>query len=413
MTAKRETSRALAWAVARERAHAAAVPTPATRVALGAAAGLVLAEGLVTAGPMPAFDTAAMDGYAVCGAGPWTVVGAARAGRPWDGGWMELGCAVGISTGSVVPAGAWAVLPVEVAVLSGAGLVGPGLPRGRHIRYAGEDAPAGAVLAPAGTRAGPALLGLAASCGYDELLVHRAPIVRAVVTGDELDRRGRAGAGRVRDVLSPLLPSLVQAMGGRLESVVHAPDHPDSALGAAVDAAGAADAVSGVDSGADPGTDADVAADVIVVGGSTSVGVTDGLRRLLAERDARWIVDTVACRPGRPQVLARLRGGPFVVGLPGNPFAALVAAYTLLEPLLGGLSGRGLPALPQAPLLSPIQTSADQTRIIPVVWDGAGVRMLGTDRPAFLNGAALADALAAVPPGAEAGQPVPLVTLRG
>ncbi|WP_194920025.1 molybdopterin-binding protein [Catenulispora rubra] len=399
MTAERDTSRALAWAAARERAHAAAVPTPATRVALGAAAGLALAEDLVTAAPMPAFDTAAMDGYAVSGAGPWTVVGAARAGRPWPGGRVEPGCAVGISTGAVVPAGTWAVLPMEAAVLSGTSLVGPDLPRGKHIRHAGEDAPAGAALAPAGTRAGPALLGLAASCGYDELLVRRAPIVRAVVTGDELDRHGRPGPGRVRDALSPLLPSLVQAMGGRLEDVIHVPDHPASALGAAVEALEATTAA-----GADT--------DVVVVGGSTSVGVTDGLRRFLTERDAQWIVDTVACRPGRPQVLARLRGGPFVIGLPGNPFAALVAAYTLLEPLISGLSGRRLTALPQAPLLTPIQASTDQTRIIPVMWDGASVRMLGTDRPAFLNGAALADALAAVPPGAEAGQPVPLVVLH-
>ncbi|WP_328903861.1 hypothetical protein OHR86_31440 [Streptomyces sp. NBC_00441] len=60
-----------------------------------------------------------------------------------------------------------------------------------------------------------------------------------------------------------------------------------------------------------------------VVTGSTSVGVTDQLRLLLAEADVRW-----------------------VVGLPGNPYGALVAAHSLLAPLLSGLVGRPLPALP-------------------------------------------------------------------
>ncbi|WP_148085998.1 molybdopterin-binding protein [Actinocorallia herbida] len=230
-------------------------------------------------------------------------------------------------------------------------LTGPALPDGKHIRRAGEDAPAGRSLAPAGTPAAPAVLGLAASCGYDDLLVHRAPTVRAVVTGDELVHHGPPSAGRVRDV--------------------------------------------------------------VVVTGSTSVGATDGLRRLLAERDAHWIVDAVACRPGHPQLLARPPGGPYVVGLPGNPFAAPAAAHTILGPLLAGLSGRPLGALPYASLLAPVPVPAGRTRIVPVAWDGPGVRPLGGDRPAFLNGAALCDALAAIPPGAETGAMVPLLPLRG
>jgi molybdopterin molybdotransferase len=389
--ADQETRRDVAWATAREFAHAAAEPVPPVRVALGLAAGLVLADALVAATPLPAFDTAAMDGFAVAGAGPWTLVGSVRPGRPWAGERLEAGRAVEISTGAAVPAGAWAVLPVESAVAGDGRVAGPDLPRGKHIRYAGEDTPAGARLAPAGTPAGPALLGLAASCGYDELLVRPTPAVRAIVTGDELAQHGLPGPGRVRDALGPLLPPLVADLGGRLDGLVHVPDQPVSALAEAVESA--------------------AGADVVVVTGSTSVGTTDGLRRLLAERDARWIVDAVACRPGHPQLLARPRGGPYVVGLPGNPFAALVAAYTLLGPLLAGLSGRALGNLPQAPLITEVQ-AAGRTRIVPVVWDGPGVRALGGDRPAFLDGAALGDALAAIPPGAEPGQPVPLLMLR-
>ncbi|GAA4183080.1 molybdopterin-binding protein [Streptosporangium oxazolinicum] len=393
MTADRETRRDVPWATAREYAHAAAEPTPPVRVTLDRAAGLVLAADLVAATPLPAFDTSAMDGFAVAGTGPWTIVGSARPGRSWTGGRLEDGHAVEISTGAVVPPGTRAVLPVERATADEGGVSGPTPPNGKHIRHTGEDAAAGARLAPAGTRVGPALFGLAASCGYDELLVRRAPAVRAIVTGGELVRHGRPGPGRVRDALGPMLPSLVADLGGRLDGLVHVPDQPSTALGEAVEAA--ADA------------------DVVVVTGSTSVGVTDGLRRLLGERGARWIVDAVACRPGHPQLLARLRGGPYVIGLPGNPFAALTAAYTLLGPLLAGLSGRVLGRLPQAPLITAVPAPAGRTRVVPVAWDGPGVRALGGDRPAFLNGAALGDALAAVPHGIEPGQPVPLILLRG
>ncbi|GAA2207511.1 hypothetical protein GCM10009850_029690 [Nonomuraea monospora] len=361
------------------------------RTPLGRAAGLTLAEDLVAPTPLPAFDTSAMDGYAVAGDGPWTLTGSARPGRPWPGERLENGHAVEISTGAVVPPGAWAVLPVESATTTDGRVAGPVLERGKHIRHTGEDTPAGASLAPAGTPVGPALLGLAASCGYDELLVRRAPAVRAIVTGDELAQHGLPAPGRVRDALGPLLPPLVAELGGRLDDLVHVPDEPVSALAKAVDAADA---------------------EVVVVTGSTSVGVTDGLRRLLAERDARWIVDSVASRPGHPALLARPRGGPYVVGLPGNPFAALTAAHTLLGPLLAGLSCRPLGALPQVPLLSRVRAPAGRTRIVPVVWDGAGVRAVGGDRPAFLNGAALGDALAAVPHGHEPGEPVPLMLLR-
>lgn len=406
-TAEPGTHRATAWARARELAHAAADPTGPERVALGRASGLALAEDVVAPTAIPAFDTAAMDGYAVAGPGPWTIAGASRAGRPWPGARLAEGSAVGISTGAVVPAGARAVVPVEAAAAAGGVVTGPELPAGKHIRYAGEEAAAGACLVPAGTRVGPALIGLAASCGYDELLVRRAPRVRAIVTGDELALHGPAAPGRIRDALGPVLPGLVGGFGGRLDGVAHVSDEPQSALGAAVDAA-----ASGSGGGAGSADSGD-AADIIVITGLTSVGVTDGLRRLLAGRDAQWIVDGVACRPGHPQLLARLRGGPFVIGLPGNPFAALVAAYTLLGPLIAGMSGVALGGLPMAPLTTPIPAPPGRTRVVPVVWDGSGVRMLGTDHPAFLNGAALGDALAAVPPGAEAGQPVPLILLRG
>lgn len=78
-------------------------------------------------------------------------------------------------------------------------------------------------------------------------------------------------------------------------------------------------------------------------------------------------VDGVACRPGHPQVLAESRGR-WLVGLAGNPFAARVTAYTLLQPLLAGLTGRVLPPLPVAAVTGDMSAVVHQTRIVPVRW---------------------------------------------
>ena len=219
--------------------------------------------------------------------------------------------------------------------------------------------------------------------------------MRILVTGEELTHSGTSGAGRVRDALGPLLPTLVVELGGDVCEVRHLPDRPASLLAAAVHP---------------PDERGD--AEVVVVTGSPSVGVTDQLRRLLDDRGARWIVDTVACRPGHPQLLAGTGAGRWLVGLPGNPFAALVAAYTLLAPLLAGLSGRRLPELPLAPVTGDVRPAPWLTRLIPVAWEGGTARVVGGHRAAFLQGAALGDALAALPPGWVTGTPAPLLLTR-
>jgi molybdopterin molybdotransferase len=102
--------------------------------------------------------------------------------------------------------------------------------------------------------------------------------------------------------------------------------------------------------------------------------------------------------------------------MPGNPFAALVTCHTLLAPLLAGLAGRALPVLPTARLASLATTATAgaracgkaNSRILPVRWQDGAVIPVGHDGPASLWGAAMADALAVLPPG-WAGEPVPLL----
>jgi molybdopterin molybdotransferase len=405
------------WDDARVAAHGVAVPVPPRAVSLADALGCVLAEPVRALVAIPPADCSAMDGYAVCGEGPWTVVSSARAGEERAAP-LRPGTACEIATGAAVPAGTLAVLPYEKArrtgdVITGAlpGTVAGAIEPGRHVRRAGEECAAGdEVLAPGGPL-GPAAVGLAAALGHDRLLVRPTPRVCALVTGNEVIESGLPASGRVRDAIGPMLPGLTSWAGGRFEGVTRLADSAP-VLRAALAAADA---------------------ELVVVSGSSSRGPADHLRPVLLALGARLVVDGVRCRPGHPQAMAQLPDGRLVVGLPGNPLAAFVAFLTLALPAVTGLRGLPLTELPAAP--APVPPASvpgtpceheqahgheqaqghdqghDQghghgrhgggrggTRLIPVRLCGGAPVELPHTGSAMLRGLAAADALAVVTP---------------
>ncbi|HEY4421454.1 MAG TPA: molybdopterin molybdotransferase MoeA [Pseudonocardia sp.] len=377
----------LAWDAARERAHAAGQPLPAQSVPLAAAVGTVLAAPVVAPANVPPVDRSAMDGYAVCGSAPWTIVGRIdAAGVPSVP--LRDGEACAVVTGSAVPAGTTAVLPDEDAVRNGHLLAGA-LRSGAHVRRAGEECSAGEELLPAGTIVRPAVLGLVATLGLDRLPVRPRPRVATIVTGNELVTEGAPGPGRVRDAIGPMLPGLLARAGADAAPDVGLPDSRALLL----------EALANAD------------ADVVLVSGSSSAGPADHLRPALAALDAELLVDGVSCRPGHPQALAQLPDGRLVVGLPGNPFAALVAFLTLALPAITGVRGEPLPALVAAPVPGGLPRHAMSTRLVPVLVGPQGAVSVGHGGSAMLRGAAVADALAVIDPGPAAAIAVRLLPL--
>ncbi|MGW6929376.1 molybdopterin molybdotransferase MoeA [Lentzea sp. NPDC054927] len=383
------------WTLARQTAREAAKPLDAVELPLADGLGLALASAVRALAGQPTCDTSAMDGYAVCGPGPWTVVGRVAAGDPVPGARLGGGEAFAVATGAPVPDGSDHVIPVELCTVEGALLRGSLSQPGKHIRRRGEDWSAGDELVPAGSPVTPAVVGLAAAAGHDTLLVHRRPRVAVIVTGDELLHSGPPHPGRVRDAIGPMLPGLLT--GADLLGTAHLRDDP-AALAEALTSAEADDP-------------AGAEADVLVTCGATSVGPADHLRGVLAGLDAEILVSGVSCRPGHPMLLAVLPDGRCVVGLPGNPFAALAAVLTLLQPLLDALGGHTARP-PITAWLPDVGAHPRDTRLIPVTRTGTSATPVGHDRPGSLWGAALADALAVVPPG-HIGGAVELLTYAG
>ncbi|WP_350279176.1 molybdopterin molybdotransferase MoeA [Kribbella sp. HUAS MG21] len=371
---------ALPWDVARALAHAAARVGPVVRRRMDEADGCVLATPLVSPVAVPPVDRAAMDGYAVRGDGPWRVIGHVAAGTA-EARELEDGQATGIVTGATVPAGTTSVLRSEDAVLTGDLLEGPA-EHGRHIRRAGEECRPGDHLLPSGVIVDPAVLGLAATVGLNSLLVIPPPTVAALVTGDELIHRGPSTPGRTRDAIGPMLPALIHRAGatpagGTAGVVRHVPDSREELVSAL----------------------RETRAELILVSGSSAAGPADHLRPALAELGAEVVVDGVACRPGHPQALAILPDGRLVLGLPGNPFAALVAFLTLGVAAITRMRGLPLPALPQLAVPGGIACHPTSTRLVPVRLTPQGAVPVGHGGSAMLRGPAAADALAVVAPG--------------
>jgi molybdopterin molybdotransferase len=389
---------AAAW-----RAGRAAAPVP-VRVPLPEADGRALAEPLAAQTDLPAFPTSSVDGWAVRGAGPWRVVGQVLAGGEPPPLAADGEC-VEIATGAMVPTGTTAVLRVEESHTGADGRVSGAVRDRPEWRAAGEEATAGEELVPAGAAVTPALLGLAASCGYDELAVRPAARAAVLVFGDELRSAGRPGAGRVRDALGPQLPGWLRRLGATVDTAPAAPGV--DTLPAHVAAISAA---------------LDKGADLVCTTGGTMRGPVDHLHPALAELGGEYVVDAVAVRPGFPMLLAAVPapGGRtgLVAGLPGNPQSAVVALMTLVAPLLAGWLGhpaRHLAAFPRIRLGAPVPGRGDQTHLALVRHDpSAGLAYpLPHAGSAMLRGLAGAVGFAVIEPGtdAAAGAEVPLLPL--
>ncbi|MBI3466320.1 MAG: molybdopterin molybdenumtransferase MoeA, partial [Planctomycetes bacterium] len=175
-------------------------PLVAEAVPLEQAAGRALAADVSAPVPVPGFARAAMDGFAVRGEetfgastyNPLTfrLVGEAMPGRPFAG-TVERGQAVRIMTGAPLPGGADAVVMAEYATERNcpAGKeveVTDPVPPGRHVGQVGEDIEAGQLLLRAGRVVRPQDVGVLSSVGAAQVTVVRRPVVRLVITGDEL-----------------------------------------------------------------------------------------------------------------------------------------------------------------------------------------------------------------------------------
>lgn len=362
-------------------------PLAAESVALEAVAGRVTAEDARAVVDLPPFDSSAMDGYAVRAGdlpGRLVIAGEIAAGRPAARP-LEAGEAMAISTGGVVPAGADAVVPIEVVVKYDNEIEATeAVAVGDHVRPRGGDTHAGDVVVEAGVRIGAAQLGGLAAAGIALVSCARRPRVVVLATGTELARPGEPLApGEVYEANSFMLAAALAAVGAEIE-VLPAVTDDDAAHRAAIERG--------------------LEADVLVTSGGVSVGPHDLVRSIEAELGVEEVFWRVAIKPGKP-VSFGVRNGTLVFGLPGNPVSSLVGCELFVKPALRALQGvrEPLPRFERGRLAASLRRNDSRDELVrarvTAGEDGVVLEPLTGQESHMIVRSAGADALVHVPAG--------------
>ncbi|MDJ0360441.1 gephyrin-like molybdotransferase Glp [Rhodococcus sp. H29-C3] len=324
------------------RVTAAAVAPRPVRVAISEAQGLLCAEEVVTERPLPGFDQAAIDGYAVrsvdvASAGTdlrnedderieltLPVVGEVTAGsrQPIR---LQPRQAVRVDTGAPLPTLADAVLPLDRTDAGRARVqVYRPVRSGDYVRKIGDDVQPGDVAVRAGTIIGAAQVGLLAAVGRDKVLVHPRPRLSVISVGGELvDTDRTPGPGQVYDVNSYALAAAARDAGADVNRV-------------------------GIVSG-DPKRLREVVegqlirSEIVVIAGAVGGGASDSVREALSDL-GDLEVERVAMHPGSVQGFGQLgRDEVPTFLLPANPVSALVVFEIMVRPLIRIALGRRQP----------------------------------------------------------------------
>ncbi len=315
---------------------AAETPLGTELVATLEADGRVLAQDVVSALQVPAWDNSAMDGYAVrcqdvTEAGDVLPVvqriAAGEAGKP-----LQALTAARIFTGAPVPAGADAVVMQEdctvVNACEGGVRINVRPQPGQNIRRAGEDVRQGAVVLQKGERITPAVQGLVASLGLNAVQVSRRPRVALFSTGDELVMPGDVAPqdmrpGAIYNSNRFFLANLLRRMGCEVSDFGIVPDQREATVNALREAA--------------------QGHDVILTSGGVSVGEEDHIKPAVQELGSLDLWQ-IAIKPGKPfayGLVNREDASPcHFMGLPGNPVSSFVTFLVLVRPFLLRLQGQ-------------------------------------------------------------------------
>ena len=341
------------------RVMAAAVAPRPVRVAIAEAQGLMCAEEVVTERPLPAFDQAAIDGYAVRSV---DVAEVGEGGDSDDGdgdgievrlpvvGDIEAGArtpsrlqprqAARVQTGAPMPTLADAVLPLrwtdggdsKVRVLRS-------VPTGAYVRRTGDDVQPGDVAVRAGVIIGAAQVGLLAAVGRERVLVHPRPRLSVMSVGSELvDISRTPGNGQVYDVNSFALAAAGRDAGAEVTRVGIISSDPKELR----------EVVEGQLN----------RAEVVVIAGAVGGAAAEGVRSALSTL-GEMDIDRVAMHPGSVQGFGQLgpEGVPTFL-LPANPVSALVVFEVMVRPLIRLSLGKRQPMrrIVEARTLAPISS---------------------------------------------------------
>ena len=190
------------------------------------------------------------------------------------------------------------------------------------IRRRGEDVMAGRAVLCKGELLAPESIGLAASIGYDKLLVAAPVRVALFSTGDELVMPGDVAPqdmkpGAIYNSNRFFLRALLQRLGCIVTDMGIVPDKLDATQAALAKAS--------------------ATHDLVLTSGGVSVGEEDHIKPAV-QALGQLNLWQIAIKPGKPFAYGKI-GNAHFIGLPGNPVSSFVTFLLLVRPFVRKLQG--------------------------------------------------------------------------
>lgn len=366
---------------AREMLVNQVVPEREESIPVPSALGRILATDIVAGEYIPHFQRSPLDGYAVCARDTvlaekhhpiiLKVIEEVPAGFVAQNR-VTHGNAVKVMTGAPIPEGADAVIKFEEVAVSGNELrIFTPLKSKQNIVPIGEDVSRGDLVAKKGEMITPALIGMLIALGITQVSVFSPPRIALISTGDELVDLGEPlQPGKIRNSNLFALDAWCRELGTLPILLGNVKDKKEQVIEA-------------VNRGLSE-------ADLVITTGGVSVGDYDVVKDALDALGAEMIFWKVAMKPGTPTVAA-VKDGKLIIGLSGNPAAALISFDLLVIPVLKRLTGyrKFCPVKIEAVLVDGFGKSSPQRRFLRgrlFIEDGiAKVQLTGTQSSGVLK----------------------------
>ncbi|GAB5417700.1 MAG: hypothetical protein Crog4KO_26860 [Crocinitomicaceae bacterium] len=330
---------------------------------------------------MPPFDNSAMDGYAIheWSDSKYSVVGEIQAGVDASKTALSQGEAVRIFTGAMVPSSATTVVKQEITKREGDSVVIlEAFKSGGNIRREGEQIKKGSLALPAGATLDAASIGYLAMLGIDEVSVYRNPIVKVLITGDELVAAGTSlKPGQIYESNAVTLISALNELGCDASSVRVQDDYQATfeTVGRLLQEC-----------------------DLLLTSGGISVGDYDFVGKAMQENGVDSHFYKVKQKPGKPLYYGSTNSCQ-VFALPGNPASALTCAYIYVLPAIRKMMGAKNLHLEERKLLlqNDYSKNAGLTHFLKGASEGNEVRSLEHQSSSMLDSFAAANCLIIIP----------------
>lgn len=280
---------------------------------------------------IPEFNRSTVDGYAILvedshGASEavpsvLTITGEVKMGEFTDKK-IKPGQAIYVPTGGMLPIGATGMIMIEHTekMDDETLLISKPITNGENVVYKAEDIKKGEIILRRGQKIATKEVGVLASLGINDIPVFKKPRVYIISTGDEIiDIKEELKPGKIRDINSYALESLVEISGGTVSGQEIIRDDFESLLSCVEKAI--------------------KVSDIVLLSGGSSVGTKDFTHKVINSIGGRGVfVHGLAIKPGKPTIIGDGKGKP-IVGLPGHPVSSIVVYKAIIEPFIKGLLG--------------------------------------------------------------------------